>query len=246
MRLFLCGDVMTGRGIDQIMPYSCDPVLFERYVSSALDYVALAERISGPIPLRQPFGYVWGEALEAMDSRSPDLRIVNLETSITADGTPEAKGVNYRMHPQNVGCLTAAKIDCCVLANNHVGDWGLPALLKTERHLTEAGIATAGAGENDAAAARQAMLRTPSKGRVLVFWSGLRVRWCPAPLGRDRKRAGPLFSRRPRAPFRATACTGDRNMAAGRRYRRGFDPLGFELGSWNSRSTSPICPGPGG
>lgn len=169
MRLFLCGDVMTGRGIDQIMPYSCDPVLFERYVSSALDYVALAERISGPIPRRQPFGYVWGDALEAMDSRSPDFRIVNLETSVTADGTPEAKGVNYRMHPQNVDCLTAAKIDCCVLANNHVGDWGLPALLQTVRHLTEAGIATAGAGENDAAAARPAMLRTPSKGRVLVF-----------------------------------------------------------------------------
>ena len=26
--LFLCGDVMTGRGIDQLMPRSCEPTLF--------------------------------------------------------------------------------------------------------------------------------------------------------------------------------------------------------------------------
>ncbi len=43
IRLFLCGDVMTGRGIDQVLPYPCDPVLHERYVDSALDYVRLAE-----------------------------------------------------------------------------------------------------------------------------------------------------------------------------------------------------------
>ena len=26
--LFMCGDVMTGRGIDQMMPHSCDPKLY--------------------------------------------------------------------------------------------------------------------------------------------------------------------------------------------------------------------------
>ena len=35
--LFLCGDVMTGRGIDQIMPEPVDPILRERYVTSAED-----------------------------------------------------------------------------------------------------------------------------------------------------------------------------------------------------------------
>jgi poly-gamma-glutamate capsule biosynthesis protein CapA/YwtB (metallophosphatase superfamily) len=47
MRLFLCGDVMTGRGIDQILPVPGDPRLHERYVKSAIDYVQLAERVSG-------------------------------------------------------------------------------------------------------------------------------------------------------------------------------------------------------
>ncbi|WP_348782421.1 CapA family protein [Mesorhizobium sp. KR9-304] len=98
MRLFLCGDVMTGRGIDQIMPRPCDPALHEPHLQSALGYVTLAERKSGPIPRAVPFDYIWGDALDEMDRREPDFRIINLETSITADGIPEAKGINYRMH----------------------------------------------------------------------------------------------------------------------------------------------------
>jgi hypothetical protein len=31
IRIFLCGDVMTGRGIDQILPYPSDPVIHEPY-----------------------------------------------------------------------------------------------------------------------------------------------------------------------------------------------------------------------
>ena len=32
--LFLCGDVMTGRGIDQILPHPSNPKLYEPYVRS--------------------------------------------------------------------------------------------------------------------------------------------------------------------------------------------------------------------
>ena len=45
--LMLCGDVMLGRGIDQILPHPSPPALYERFVHSALDYVALAERANG-------------------------------------------------------------------------------------------------------------------------------------------------------------------------------------------------------
>ena len=45
------------------------------------------------------------------------------------------KGINYCMHPANVDCLTAAHIDCCVLANNHVLDWGREGLEETLRVL---------------------------------------------------------------------------------------------------------------
>lgn len=49
MRLFLCGDVMTGRGIDQILPYPSDPQIFEPYVKDAGDYIKLSELLYGTI-----------------------------------------------------------------------------------------------------------------------------------------------------------------------------------------------------
>ena len=50
LKLFLSGDVMTGRGIDQILPHSVSPGLKERYVKDARRYLELAENKSGDIP----------------------------------------------------------------------------------------------------------------------------------------------------------------------------------------------------
>jgi poly-gamma-glutamate capsule biosynthesis protein CapA/YwtB (metallophosphatase superfamily) len=169
MRLFLCGDVMTGRGIDQILPCPGDPALHERYVTSALDYVQLAERVSGPIERPVPFGYIWGDLLGELDRSAPDFRIANLETSITARGVPEPKGINYRMHPGNIGCLTAARLDACVLANNHVLDWETEGLLDTIGALEAARIPFAGAGREAMEAARPAVLRAPDGTRLVVL-----------------------------------------------------------------------------
>src|SRR5688572_27654127 len=80
--LFLGGDVMTGRGIDQILPDPVDPILHEPFVTSALDYVALAEQANGTIPRPGDLAYIWGAALVELDRVRPDLRIVNLETSV--------------------------------------------------------------------------------------------------------------------------------------------------------------------
>lgn len=173
MTLFLCGDVMTGRGIDQILPHPGDPVLHEGYATSALDYVALAERANGPIPRPADFAYVWGDALAEWARIAPDLRIVNLETAVTTrDAWQRGKGIHYRMHPANAPCLTAAGIDCCVLANNHVLDWGYAGLAETLETLRRARIHTAGAGRDRAEAAPPAVLSVAGKGRVLVFAFG--------------------------------------------------------------------------
>ena len=37
--IYLCGDVMTGRGIDQILPHPSDPTIYESYMKSAQGYV---------------------------------------------------------------------------------------------------------------------------------------------------------------------------------------------------------------
>src|SRR5581483_6547465 len=34
-----CGDVMTGRGVDQIQRFPCEPAIHEPYMDSALGYV---------------------------------------------------------------------------------------------------------------------------------------------------------------------------------------------------------------
>jgi poly-gamma-glutamate synthesis protein (capsule biosynthesis protein) len=167
---------MTGRGIDQVLPHPGSPRICEAYTSSAKAYVSLAEAANGPIPKPVDFAYIWGEALAELARRAPDLRIVNLETAITKSEDCTEKGISYRMSPENVTCLTAAGIDCCALANNHVLDWGPAGLRETLASLERAGIASAGAGRAAQAAAAPAILpaprEVPGRGRVLVFAFG--------------------------------------------------------------------------
>ena len=55
--VLLSGDVMLGRGVDQILPHPGDPRLRERYVRDARTYVELAEDRNGPIP--RPVDFAW-------------------------------------------------------------------------------------------------------------------------------------------------------------------------------------------
>jgi poly-gamma-glutamate capsule biosynthesis protein CapA/YwtB (metallophosphatase superfamily) len=169
IRLFLCGDVMIGRGIDQVLAHPCDPALHEGYAHSAMDYVRLAEAANGPIPRHADPWYLWGAALDEWSRAQPDGRIINLETSVTRSDDYIPKGINYRVSPDNAECLAAAAIDCCVLANNHVLDWGRPGLSETLATLARLRIKTAGAGRNIDEAAAPALLDLHRKGRVLVF-----------------------------------------------------------------------------
>jgi poly-gamma-glutamate capsule biosynthesis protein CapA/YwtB (metallophosphatase superfamily) len=168
LRLFLCGDVMTGRGIDQVLPHPVNPGLHERGVQSAVDYVRLANRASGAIPAPVDAYYPWGDARKEWRTMVPDVRIINLETSITRSDAFVPKGINYRMSPENAICLMAAEIDCCVLANNHVLDWGCSGLVDTLQVLERHRIRVAGAGRDLAQASAPAILDVAGKGRVVV------------------------------------------------------------------------------
>jgi hypothetical protein len=101
--VFACGDVMTGRGVDQILPHPGDPALREPHAGDARDYVRMAERVSGPIQAPVDFGWPWGDALAVIDSMAPTARVINLETSVTSSATfAPGKPVHYRMTPANV------------------------------------------------------------------------------------------------------------------------------------------------
>ncbi|MFD6225340.1 CapA family protein [Streptomyces sp. NPDC060232] len=181
----LAGDVMLGRGVDQILPHPGDPRLAEPWVTDARSYVDMAAAAHGPVP--RPAGYArpWGDLLEELQAARPDAWLLNLETSVTrADAFAPDKSVHYRMNPANLPCLAAARPDVCVLANNHVLDFGRDGLAETLEALDAAGLATAGAGRDAAEAWRPAevALRPPPSPpgatsgpgpRLLVFSVGL-------------------------------------------------------------------------
>ncbi|HET6419768.1 MAG TPA: CapA family protein [Geobacteraceae bacterium] len=189
--LFLCGDVMTGRGLDQILPHPCDPRIHEPYVKDAGRYVDIAEEKNGLIPQPADFSYIWGDALEELDSEAPDVKIINLETSITtSDDYWKGKGINYRMNPDNIPCITTAGIDICVLANNHVLDWGYEGLSDTLRTLRNAGLKTAGAGRDIMEAESPAILEIAGRGRLIVVSFGAGSSGIPAEWAASSRRPG--------------------------------------------------------
>lgn len=130
--MFLGGDVMTGRAIDQLFAQhnpddfgKADHVPAQQYYQWSADFHGAEMR-------PQRLEYPWGAALGVLEAAQPDFRLVNLETAITTANAWERKQYNFRMHPANVGCLTAARIDCVSLANNHVLDFGVIGLSVVE------------------------------------------------------------------------------------------------------------------
>jgi poly-gamma-glutamate capsule biosynthesis protein CapA/YwtB (metallophosphatase superfamily) len=174
LTLFLSGDVMLGRGVDQILPHPGNPTLYERQVRDARTYVELAIRANGDIPQPVDWSWPWGDALQFLAYAGCDARIINLETSITTSGDyVPGKAVHYRMNPANAEALTAVRPDACVLANNHVLDFGRRGLLETLDVLSASGLATVGAGRSLREAQSPVIIPTPSTGgRLLVLAFG--------------------------------------------------------------------------
>ncbi|GAB1640360.1 CapA family protein [Krasilnikovia sp. MM14-A1259] len=191
MRVALCGDVMLGRGLDQILGHPGAPGLGEAYVHDARDYVRLAEAVNGPVPRPADPRWPWGEALTAL--HDADVRVLNLETAVTAGGTPDpGKGIHYRMHPANLPCLAAAHPDVCVLANNHVLDFGAAGFADTLEVLRTGGFRTAGAGA-DAAAAWAPALVPAARARVVVLAAGMPSSGVPAQWAARADRGGVAY-----------------------------------------------------
>ncbi|AYY12383.1 CapA family protein [Actinobacteria bacterium YIM 96077] len=187
VELFLSGDVMLGRGVDQILPHPGDPELREHHVKDARTYVELAESMNGPIPRPVDPSWPWGDAVPTLDELAPDVRIVNVETSITRSPTFDpGKAVHYRMSPDNIASLRVAAPDACVLANNHVMDFGPDGLDETLDVLERAGLRGIGAGRDEDGARRPAVIDIGHGGRVVVLGlgsvsSGIPTDWAAGP-----------------------------------------------------------------
>lgn len=193
VKLFLGGDVMLGRGIDQAFPSSADPKLYEPYVKDARTYIDLAEKKNGPLSLPIDARYLWGDALKIWQRERPDLKLVNLETSITTSKEPwPGKAIHYKMHPSNIESLKVPDINYCSLANNHVLDWGRIGLKETLNTLEDQAIGYSGAGQNSVQAAAPAVYQLKGL-RILIFSYGFHNSGVPAEWAAKSDRPGILY-----------------------------------------------------
>jgi len=194
IRLFLCGDVMLGRGIDQILSHPSNLRLHESYITDAREYVYLAENKNGEIAYPVSSDYIWGDALQIWNKLKPTIKIINLETAITQyDNYYSQKEIHYRMHPQNIGVLTSAEINMCALANNHVLDWGDEGLKETLLTLKNAGIQFAGAGETIQQAMSPAIVELTTHNRILLFSAGFAFSGVPSDWQASTKKPGVYY-----------------------------------------------------
>lgn len=140
VKIALTGDVMLGRLVDQ--------------------YV-IQNRSVRPEAL-------WGDVLPIM--LAADCRLINLECVFSSQGEewhPTTKAFHFRARPRAIDFLQAAKIEGVTLANNHVLDYGLDALLDCLTLLDQAGIKRTGAGATMEEALAPLVLELP-EGRVAV------------------------------------------------------------------------------
>ncbi|MGH2785580.1 MAG: CapA family protein [Actinomycetota bacterium] len=101
---------------------------------------------------RSPWRSV-GETLAAAD-----LAFGNFEGTISRDAQPRSGGTSFVSRVGVIDGFRYAGIDFLSLANNHVGDFGTGTLVETRTLIRDAGIATAGAGANEAQAREPAIL----------------------------------------------------------------------------------------
>ncbi len=103
--------------------------------------------------------------------RSADVAFTNLEVLLhDYEPAPAAQsgGTYMRAEPKMADELVWAGIDLVSMANNHTGDYGHEGMRLTRKYAEEAGLITAGAGEN-LHEAREARFLETHDGRVALI-----------------------------------------------------------------------------
>jgi poly-gamma-glutamate synthesis protein (capsule biosynthesis protein) len=103
-------------------------------------------RMVNEIIKKKSYSYPWGNSLPLL--AQADLRIINLETTLTTHAKKNPKVFNFKALPDRVKTLQSAHIDIINLANNHSLDFQEEGLAETIATLDAAGIHHVGAGAN--------------------------------------------------------------------------------------------------
>lgn len=116
--------------------------------------------------------------------RAADLAFGNLESPVSDVGRNRHHLYSFRADPKAIEGLTFAGFDVMSVANNHMYDWGAPALLDTLHRLRAAGIRPVGAGANDGQAHYPVLVNL--NGVRLAFLAYVNVEPHQATAGPDR------------------------------------------------------------
>lgn len=106
-------------------------------------------RLVNNVLANNEFTYVWGDTIDII--KGADFSLINLECSISSRGkewNKTFKVFHFRANPDAINVLTSAAIDYVALANNHILDYDVEALLDTVNLLSKNNISYSGAGKN--------------------------------------------------------------------------------------------------
>lgn len=78
--------------------------------------------------------------------RTGNLTLINLETPLINGCSVTVEGMSFCGNPRAVSGLKYAGVDVACTANNHIGNYGPPAIHETWQHLRAAGIQVCGLG----------------------------------------------------------------------------------------------------
>jgi poly-gamma-glutamate capsule biosynthesis protein CapA/YwtB (metallophosphatase superfamily) len=104
--------------------------------------------------------------------RTYDIVCANLENPVGTSGRPcpgQDPNVTFRAHPDTLDVLVSMGVKVVSLGNNHMLDYGEPALIETLEHLDRRGIGWVGAGRNYDEANRPLLMEV--NGQRLAFLS---------------------------------------------------------------------------
>jgi poly-gamma-glutamate synthesis protein (capsule biosynthesis protein) len=122
---------------------------------------------------------VYGDLLPVL--RSADLRITNLECTLSGERPVWKSGAVFKGHAGHVRGLTAVPFEVVTLANNHVFDYGSGAFRQTREFLQGQGIRFLGAG----------MSASEAEAPLIVDCRGIAVGIVNFSEGEDLTAAGP-------------------------------------------------------
>src|SRR5262249_16757418 len=140
-------------------------------VLDAVGDITFGEQV-GPALTTYGAAYPWLHVARVL--RSADITVGNLETAVGSSGTAQPK--EFTFHGPLIGLrpmASLAGVDPLTLANNPTGDCGSEGLLETLRSVRAAGIVPFGAGANDAAARRPAILEAGGLKVALLGYSDI-------------------------------------------------------------------------